>query len=739
MRTLLISTTAVLLAGFVAGCGNANSTTSQQFQKLQITSFPPDGSVQVAYGPNGAGFTFAASGGVAPYKWSWAPFYKSRAVPPGLSLSTAGLMAGTPTVAGTFYFIVTVTDSASPPQQDGSNYSITVAGTPLESPPSGTVGQTYGGTVSIYENHCAATFTGWSPKLGAQWSWAAAPGSSLPPGLGIGIESYTCGGSTRCCVTVTSPPLLSGVPTAAGTYNINVTAGGSNANYTITIAAATGATAAAKEVSAPRQVSAASHHHYKIVDMGTFGGPSSNLALSNGVTSPGAVNQVLNNRGTIVGWGDTSTLDPYAPNCYSPFNQDCYLPVAFKWQKGALTDLGVLPGGDASNAVWISDSGLIAGQARNGLVDPLLPGVAEVRAVLWKDGDAIDLGTLGGNESSAFSVNNRGQVVGLAVNTVPDPFSFYATQLRAFLWQDGEMQDLGTLGGPEAWALFVNEPGQVAGFSLTSTTPNSATDSCGTGIPTTDPFLWEDGHMIDLGTLGGTCGFPFSLNNRGQVVGLSDLAGDLTNHPFLWQGGKMKDLGTLGGTFGFAAGINDAGEVVGAATDEDDQSLLAFLWKQGNMTNLGTVNGYDCSSASHINSKGQIVGSSFLCASGPDGPAHGFLWQDGFMTDLNTFVSPDSGLTLSDAGFINDLGEIAAAGVLSDGDTRALLLIPCDENHPNIEGCDYSQVEENPIATGEGRETVKSSLTPETIRRQVLASSLRSPLWPRRLGLQNQK
>lgn len=79
------------------------------------------------------------------------------------------------------------------------------------------------------------------------------------------------------------------------------------------------------------------------------------------------------------------------------------------------------------------------------MVDPLFFGFAEGRAVLWKDGKALDLGTLGGNESTAFSVNSRGQVVGVATNTIPDPFSFFGTQLRAFLWQDGAMQDLGTL------------------------------------------------------------------------------------------------------------------------------------------------------------------------------------------------------------------------------------------------------------------------------------------------------
>jgi probable HAF family extracellular repeat protein len=425
-----------------------------------------------------------------------------------------------------------------------------------------------------------------------------------------------------------------------------------------------------------KEVPAKQHLHYKLIDLGTFGGPFSYLATSNGVFGPGMINQVLNNQGTVAGWADTSALDPFASNplgCFNPFGPDCFLPHAFQWQKGVLTDLGVFPGGDASDAVWISDTGLIAGQARNGLVDPLIPGWAEIRAVLWKDGKAIDLGTLGGNESSAFSVNNRGQVVGVAVNTIPDPFSFFVTQLRAFLWQDGAMQDLGTLGGPEAWALFVNERGQVAGFSLTGFTANPTT-----GIPTQDPFLWEHGTMRDLGTLGGVLGFPYGLNNRGQVIGFSDLAGDFAEHPFLWEQGSLIDLGTFGGNFGFAFGINDSGEVVGFATNKNDQADLAFLWKDGVMTNLGTLNGDDCSHAFQINSKGQIVGISFPCAGGPP---HLVLWQNGFITDLSVFAPPGSTLTpWFDGAVINDRGEIAGLRVLPDGDLHAFLLVPCEED-----------------------------------------------------------
>jgi probable HAF family extracellular repeat protein len=453
-------------------------------------------------------------------------------------------------------------------------------------------------------------------------------------------------------------------------------------------------------------------HHYHLIDLGTFGGPSSYLATSNGVTSPGAVNQVLNNQGTVVGWGDTSTPDPFAPNCFNPFPPDCFLPLAFRWQEGVLTDLGVLPGGDASTTTWISDTGLIAGQARIGLIDPRF-GFPEWRAVLWKAGQIIDLGTLGGNESSAFSVNNRGQVVGFSTSTIPDPFSFLGTQLRAFLWQHGAMQDLGTLGGPEAWALFVNERGQVAGFSMTDSTPNSVTDACGTNVPTTDPFIWDKEHgMTDLGTLGGTCGSPYGLNNRGQVVGTSDLSGDLATHPFLWDKGTLSDLGTLGGSYGIPMGINDAGEVVGGATNKNDQAFLAFLWKDGVMTNLGTIEGDDCSLAFHINSKGQIVGNSFPCAGGR---SHAFLWENGSMTDLNALLPPGSSLTpWGDGAFINDRGEIAGVRVLPDGDLHAFLLIPCDENDGDSECDDEGRGTE--VARGEISERPNVVL-PESVRK----------------------
>src|ERR1035438_3854662 len=114
--------------------------------------------------------------------------------------------------------------------------------------------------------------------------------------------------------------------------------------------------------------------------------------------------------------------------------------------------------------------------------------------------------------------------------------------------------------GTNAYAMAINEQGQAIGISYTNSTPNQVTTRCsspGSTIPTQDPFLWENGKMIDIGTLGGTCGFPSWINSHGQVVGYSDLVEDQVNHPFLWTNAKgMQDLGTLGGSYGTASMIN---------------------------------------------------------------------------------------------------------------------------------------------------------------------------------------
>src|SRR5215469_3099051 len=231
----------------------------------------------------------------------------------------------------------------------------------------------------------------------------------------------------------------------------------------------------------------AKHHHYRFVDLGALGGPESYV---NATFSLGSPNQI-NNRGTVVGAAATDI--PAPPNkqiCGGPDGLVPFVFHAFAWQHGVLTDLGALPGIECSQAVSINANGEVVGGSGNGVIDPLV-GVEEIRAVLWKDGQIKDLGTLGGNHSVAIGINNRSQVVGFTVNTTPDPFSLLyflgggftsGTQTRAFLWQEGHMRDLATLGGPDAQAFGLNKRGQVIGISYVNSTPNPTT-----GLPPAEP------------------------------------------------------------------------------------------------------------------------------------------------------------------------------------------------------------------------------------------------------------
>jgi probable HAF family extracellular repeat protein len=436
----------------------------------------------------------------------------------------------------------------------------------------------------------------------------------------------------------------------------------------------------AQGTATPNQAAAAPH--YKLIDMGTLGGPNSFSAW--------LWSKNINSQGTAIAEADTSIVDPFAPNCL----QDCLVNLGLQWKNGVLTNMGALPGGNNSSfPSWINDLGDSVGFSNNNLIDPLT-GYPEFRATLWKGGKVFDLGTLGGNMSFANAINNRGQVVGGALNSILDndsnfgwsPFQV-ATQFRAFLWQNGMMSDLGTLGtGNNAVALFVNDRGQVAGQSLTDSSANSPT-----GFVTIDPFFWQNGKMVDIGTLGGTFGVPYAMNSVGHVVGISNVAGDQTFHGFFWdEENGLKDLGTVpGGSLSYALWINDAGEIVGMG--DFFNGGHGILWKNGKTIDLGTLPG-DCSSeALVINSQGQIIGNSSPdCAS--DGVA--VLWENGGAPfNLNTLVAPGSSVNVTFPVSINDRGEIVAHGVLPNGDTHAVLLIPCDENHADVEGCDFNSVE----------------------------------------------
>jgi probable HAF family extracellular repeat protein len=262
----------------------------------------------------------------------------------------------------------------------------------------------------------------------------------------------------------------------------------------------------------------------------------------------------------------------------------------------------------------------------------------------------MDLGTLGGTDSTAHGINDSGQVMGDAQDALDRP--------RAFVWtQGGGTVDLGTLGGPYSYARGMNDRGQVVGFSLVDMSSYHA-------------FLWTQGEgMVDLGTLGGPNSYARGVNETGQVVGESQNA-DHVPRAFSWtQSGGMVALGTLGGrsSHSYALGANDGGQVVGRS-DHASGGYHGFSWTQaGGMVDLGTLGGR-YSDALGINNSGHVVGWAYDAS----GSQRAFVWSaDRGMVDLNTITSLPPGLTLGGASAILDDGVI-----LAGGNTGLVLLVP---------------------------------------------------------------
>lgn len=312
-------------------------------------------------------------------------------------------------------------------------------------------------------------------------------------------------------------------------------------------------------------------------------------------------------------------------------------------------DLGTL-GGDLSRARDINDLGQVVGESR------IVTG--ELRAFLYEGGQMDTLATLGGPVSRAFGINEGGTVVG------ESRISSANNQLRAFLYENGAMRNLGTLLPTDTFssAAAVNSSGEVVGRSGLSITQGRA-------------FLYQDGRMKDLGTLGGSYSGALNINDAGQVVGWA-LNADGQGRAFLYQDGQMNELGALpGGSYAEARDINDTGQVVGTSKDADGDDK-AFLYEDGQMKDLGTLGG-PISNTHAINDFGQVVGWS----PDADGSPRAFIYEDGAMIDLNGLIPTDSGWVLVDAFGINASGQVTGIGTIN-GESHAFLLTPDDAAAP---------------------------------------------------------
>jgi probable HAF family extracellular repeat protein len=356
-------------------------------------------------------------------------------------------------------------------------------------------------------------------------------------------------------------------------------------------------------------------------------------------------------------------------------------------------DLGTL-GGTYSEVDGISDSGWVLGDAS-------LPGDIYENAFLWRNGVMTNLGTLGGPDSwSGESTNIWGDGVGAAETNTPDPLNENwcgaGDTCLPFLWRNDlqEMIALPLLGGNNGLAWGVNDFRQVVGEAETA-----ATDPTCPSAPQVRPALWHNGQVKALPVFSGDPdGASERINDWGQAVGYSGNC-SYSLHAMLWENGKAIYLGSLGGTIrDNATDINNLGQVVGYSGLPGDNTVWhAFLWQKGVMTDLGTLPGDPASWAYGINLEGQIVGWSLdpcRCTT------RAFLWQDGVMTDLNTLIPENSPIYLNYAYSINDEGQIVGTGTTSTGETHAFLATP---------GYGWAESESAPMAASTERPKVNMS------------------------------
>ena len=340
-------------------------------------------------------------------------------------------------------------------------------------------------------------------------------------------------------------------------------------------------------------------------------------------------------------------------------------------------------GGTLSRGMAINDGGWVAGWSNQS--------DGTRHAALWRNGSITDLLTLGGPNSTVAwpGLNNAGMIVGISQTAEVDPLDESwsceeggflpggSTNLicRGFVWENGVMRELPTLGGNHGFAAGVNSFGKVVGWAETpvhdpTCSPLSAQ------VLQFRAVIWDpkDGSNGKIKTRelppfpGDSTSAATAINDRGQAVGIS---GDCdqavgrysARHAVLWDNnGKAIEIPNLGGTsWHTPMDINAQGDVVGFSNPNEpgdevgDFISRAFLWINGSATaqDLRVLPGDLFSQAFAINARGQVVGVSFGGANG----AHAFLYDNGILMDLNDLVdiAPD---ILRSAQDINDAGQI---------------------------------------------------------------------------------
>jgi RNA polymerase sigma factor (sigma-70 family) len=287
----------------------------------------------------------------------------------------------------------------------------------------------------------------------------------------------------------------------------------------------------------------------------------------------------LNNQGQAVGWLDGSNGVVHA----------------FVWAEGVLTDLGTL-GGSKAIACSINDLGEIAAVVLTN---------DERRVLLLQSNAATDLGPIDGfaklgtegniSYVPSVSLNNRSEVTGRLM--------VEGDNQRSFLCRDGQISYFGLRADGSILApRTMNDHGVIAGVSI----PGNE----GWGA-----FIWEDGRLTDLKTLGGPRAGVNAINERGTVVGWANPVGAPWDqaHAIVWEKGELHDLNAADWTSSHANSINNAGDIVGDATTLSGRTF-AFLRRGDDIVDLEKLMPTNFHarlvSASAINDRGQILATA---------------------------------------------------------------------------------------------------------------------------------
>ena len=215
--------------------------------------------------------------------------------------------------------------------------------------------------------------------------------------------------------------------------------------------------------------------------------------------------------------------------------------------------------------------------------------ILKARDAIGINGSQVDLGTLGGENSwmNWGEINDRAQIVGYSETAVLDPngedVCTFGTHLtcRPFLWQDFHMSALPTLGGNNGQASAINNRGEIVGFAEDGTVDSSCAANK-TNNRTQLPVLWENGKAKALPTGNDPGGNALWINENGQIVGFTGPCG-ATNHAVVWDKDNVNTLPD-NGTGAEAFGNNNRGQIVGFVGAPDSGIPNAALWQNDMLT-----------------------------------------------------------------------------------------------------------------------------------------------------------